>query len=140
MDFIYFLDKGEAVKTSKDIILAKSLLSTAKMDLEFLSQLKLNEISARKLVSNYYDILRSILEAHACHEGFKIYSHEAFTYFLKEKKEDAASFEFERYRKIRNRINYYGEIISLSQARECILGIKCLIDKMVKKMPEFCKN
>lgn len=79
-----FIEKKQVRKASEDIPLAKSLLRTAEIDLEFLKKLKIDDISARKIMTNYYDVLRSILEAIAILKGYKIYSHEAFTYFLKE--------------------------------------------------------
>ena len=85
MKFEDFIEKGQIRKASKDSSLAKSLISTAENDLIFLKNLDINEYSARKIMTNYYDILRSILEAISILDGYKVYSHEAFTYFLKEK-------------------------------------------------------
>ena len=69
-------------------------------------------------MSNYYDILRSILETIAILDRCKIYSHEAFTYFLKEKDENIIVNKFDRFRKIRNKINYYGKNISIEKTKE----------------------
>src|SRR3989344_485846 len=111
MKFEDFIKNRQIKNTIKDMQLAKSLLSTAEQDLEFFKTLPINNISARKIVSNYYDILRSTLEALASLEGYKVYSHEAFTYYLKENVEGDTSRKFERLRKIRNSINYYGKEI-----------------------------
>ena len=54
-----FIEKGQVKKSSKDISLAKSLITMAENDLKFLNRLKINENSARKIMSNYYDVLRS---------------------------------------------------------------------------------
>ncbi len=133
MEFKNFIKQGLVRIISKDKTLAKSLLKTSKKDLEFLNSLKLNEKSSRKLMSNYYDVLRSILEAISSLKGYKIYSHKAFTYFLKEIKEDLISIKFERFRKIRNKINYYGEDISIKQTQENIKEIKSIIKNLTKK-------
>lgn len=58
-----FIDRGYVKHSSKDIALAKSLIKTAESDLRFLRNLEINEDSARKVISNYYWILRSIIEA-----------------------------------------------------------------------------
>ncbi len=128
-----FIKSGHVRKTSPDPSLLKSLLATAETDLLFLDPLEINANSARKIISNYYDTLRSIIEALAAKEGFKVYSHEAFTYFLQEKNEQLLAEKFDRYRKIRNKINYYGKEISLEEAKEYKEEIKRTINELNKK-------
>lgn len=130
MKFEDFIKNRQVKNAIKDVQLAKSLLSTAEQDLKFFKTLPINNISARKIVSNYYDILRSTLEALASLEGYKVYSHEAFTYYLKENVEGDTSRKFERLRKIRNSINYYGKEISAEEAKELVNEILALIDKI----------
>lgn len=133
MKFDDFVVKGQARKVSKDMALAKSLLKMADQDTGYLKGLVVNEISARKLVSNYYDVLRSILEAIAILDGYKVYSHEAFTYFLKYKGEPILAEKFDRFRKIRNGINYYGKDIGVEEAKENIKDIVRLIFELRAK-------
>jgi len=117
MSFQDFIISGQVKRVEKDKELAKSLLKTTKSDLIFFETWEINENSARKIVSNYYDALRSILEAIAALDGYKIYSHEAFSDFLKEKKESLMAEKFDRFRRIRNKINYYGSNISPEEAK-----------------------
>lgn len=133
MKFSDFIGKGQAKRALPDISLAKSLIATAEDDLKFLLSIPINDNSARKLMSNYYDILRSILEAIAALDGYKIYSHEAFTFFLKEKGENICAEKFDRFRKIRNGINYYGKSISASETKDNIAEIARLIALLKKK-------
>ena len=133
MDFEDFIKQGQVRIASKDIALAKSLLKNTKKDLEFLKNLEINENSSRKIMANYYEALKSILEAISAIEGYKIYSHEAFTYFLKKKQEETLSIKFDRFRKIRNSINYYGEDIEIEETKENILEIKEMISNLIKK-------
>ena len=133
MKFKDFITRGQVRRSSLDISLAKSLVSTAKQDLQFLSDLKIEDNSARKIMSNYYDVLRSILEAIAVLDGYKIYSHEAFTYFLKEKGEPVMAKKFDRFRMIRNGINYYGKSISKEETKENVTQIKKLITSLQGK-------
>lgn len=127
-------DKSRDVKKSAiNINLAKSLIKTSEKDIAFLKMLEINENSARKIMTNYYDILRSILEAMAAIDGYKIYSHEAFTYFLKEKSETLAAEKFDRFRKIRNSINYYGADISPAESKENIVEIIKLVKQLKDK-------
>lgn len=133
MKFKDFIKQGVVRKSSKDKALARSLVKNAKKDIKFLDGLPINEISSRKLMTNYYDVLRSVLEAISTIDGYKIYSHEAFTYFLKEKKEKTLSIKFDRFRKIRNSINYYGEDISIEETKENIEEMKNMIKILTDK-------
>jgi hypothetical protein len=84
-------------------------------------------------MTNHFDILRTVLEAVSVKRGYKIYEHEAFTYLLKEIGEGQISIRFDRYRKIRNRVNYYGEEVPIEKAREFINDIKKIIDYLLDK-------
>ena len=133
MKFEELIEKGEVRRAFQDISLIKALVKTAKADLEYLNELEINEKSSRKIVVGYYDVLRSILEAIASFDGYKIYSHEAFTYFLKEKDEEVLSIKFDRFRKIRNSISYYGKNISVEETKENVEEIKNITDILINK-------
>ena len=108
--------------------MANSIIQNVFKDLKFLEEIKITELSKRKLVSNYYDSLRSLLEAISLLKWYKIYSHEAFTYFLKDYlNKNILSLKFDRFRKIRNALNYYGKSLQLNEAKEMILEIKEMI-------------
>lgn len=128
-----FIKQGQVRKASSDISLVKSLYKSTLNDLKYLESQVIDEISARKIVSNYYDCLRAILEAIASLDGYKIYQHEAFVFFLKEKSEEIPSLKFDRFRKIRNKINYYGGDISVEDAKEVSNEIRKLIDYLIEK-------
>ena len=133
MKFEDFIEKGLVRKTSKDKSLVRALLQNSKKDIEFLNGLKINEKSVRKIMTNFYDVLRSVLEAVSVIKGYKIYSHEAYIYFLKEIKENLLAIKFDRFRKIRNSINYYGKDISIEETKENIYEIKKMINILIKK-------
>jgi len=133
MKFEDFIEKGLVRKTSKDKSLVRALLQNSKKDIEFLNGLKINEKSVRKIMTNFYDVLRSILEAVSVIKGYKIYSHEAYIYFLKEIKENLLAIKFDRFRRIRNSINYYGKDISIEETKENIYEIKKMINILIKK-------
>ena len=118
MNFNDFINRGQVRKGSRDVALAKSLVATSDIDLKFLKSLDITETSARKIMTNYYDVLRSLLEAVLALEGYKSYSHEAYTYFLTEKEEQLIADKFDRFRKIRNGINYYGTDVSVEEVKE----------------------
>jgi hypothetical protein len=133
MKFNDFLKRNEVKRAEFDLGLFNSLVKTAEMDLIFLERLKIDEYSARKILSNYYDVLRSLLEAMALKEGYKVYSHEAFTFFLKEKGEEEIAFKFDRFRKKRNSINYFGESITIEEVEEYSEEIRKTIMELKEK-------
>jgi hypothetical protein len=130
LKFNELIKKGTIRKTSFDISLFKSLIKTAEMDLKYLDSVKITDASSRKTMTNYYDVMRSYLEALGLKHNYKIYTHEAYTLFLKELKQEVLAIKFDRQRKIRNNINYYGENITIDEAKENIKNIKELILKI----------
>ncbi len=133
MNYEEAFKKWRVRRGNKNENLARSLLKVTKRDIQFFNKLEMNEESARKLVSNYYDCLRSILEAMAALDGYKIYGHELFFNYLKKKKENNLATKFDRFREIRNRINYYGEDIDVQQAKEVVGDIKTIINYLIKR-------
>ena len=106
MNFESFIKQGKVKKSLPDQALISSLIKCADADLIFLNNLPINKNSARKVMISYYDTLRSLLEAIASKEGYKVYSHEAFVYFLIDKNESPLAQKFDRFRKLRNKLNY----------------------------------
>jgi hypothetical protein len=141
MKFEEYIKKKLVRKTTIDKQLIKSLIQTAESDLIFFKESKITENSARKIVSNYYDILREILEAIANKDGYKFYSHEAFTNYLKElKSEISIANKFDRFRIIRNNINYYGLEITVEEAEEYKKDLLEIINTLKKKYLKEAKN
>ena len=134
MNFKDFINDGKVRKATPDRFMAESIIKNTFEDLKFLEQTKLTELSKRKLVTNYYDSLRSLLEAISILKGYKIYSHEAFTYFLKDElHQNILSLKFDRFRKIRNGLNYYGKSIQLNEAKEIIEELNRVINEIKQK-------
>ncbi|MBN1377460.1 hypothetical protein JW949_03985 [Candidatus Woesearchaeota archaeon] len=71
-----------------------------------------------------YESLRQILEAICLIEGYKVYSHEAFTYYLNDKQEYKTADLFDKYRRMRNEVNYYGKTISMKNTIKAKKEIK----------------
>ena len=134
MKFENFIKMGLVKKRIINKNLATSLKKMAKFDLKFLERNKIDYISARKMVAGYYDVLRELLEALAAIKGYKIYSHEAFVYFLDENGDGVMSKKFDRFRLIRNKINYYGRDISVEEAKEYCSEIKKIINYFMGKL------
>ena len=48
--------------------------------------------------------------------------------------------KFDRLRKIRNKINYYGQLVSVEEAKENIKEIKEIIDSLTNKYLKFLEK
>jgi len=80
-----------------------------------------------------YDAVREFLESTALENGFKIYNHECYAAFLKEVLHLSIEAElFDKLRKIRNNINYYGKKVSEDEADKIIKDLYSLISKFKK--------
>ena len=138
MRFEDFIEQGKVRKGSPDIPKVKSLLETSNNHLLFLTHQKIDGISAGSILVTYYEAVREVIEAICLKEGFKVYSHEAFTYFLKEKNEHSTAIKFDNLRKLRNSINYYGEKVDASEVVIAKEEIMELISELKKKyLTEF---
>lgn len=137
MKFEDFIKEGKVRKATPDVLMANSIIKNTFEDLKFLKNTKITELSKRKIVTNYYDSLRSLLEAISILRGYKIYYHEAFTYFLKDiLNQPVLSLKFDRFRKIRNGLNYYGKSIQLNEAKDIMDELKRVINEIKQKFIE----
>ncbi len=134
MDWEECRDKKFIKEVAKDEYLINSLIKSSKKKFESSKRLKLDSITASAKISLVYESLREILEAFAIKKGFKVYNHECFCAFLDEICNDKISSEkFNRFRIIRNQINYYGKEISVEEAEIIIKDLVLFRDKMEKK-------
>lgn len=85
-------------------------------------------------MSNYYEALREVVESICQLHGWNVYSHEALTSFLAEiLREETIARKFDRFRKIRNGINYYGKRITAAESSENKKEILKLIETVKSK-------
>ena len=129
----------EQVKTIKvDNGLIDSLLKSSSKKLQSQKRLELDDTTAGSKISLAYDALRELLEALAISEGYKIYNHDCYTAFLKEVvKESAIGDQFDKFRRLRNEINYYGKDVSASDAKPIINDMLTFVETLKIK---FFKN
>lgn len=127
------LRKEVARKATKDRELANSLLKMSERRLSFIGKLAIDNLNAPIILAELYESLREVCEAIIAIKGYKVYSHECITSFLKEVlHEDLLSDGFDRYRRIRNSINYYGAVVTKGEAVKGLDDIKALIHQLRK--------
>ena len=138
MDFNECLKKRIAKEVNEDKELIASLIKTSQNKFDSEKKLELSEVTSSSKISLLYDSLRELLEALAIKNGYKIYNHECYTYFLKEiLNESIKGDEFDELRKIRNSINYYAKDISVEEAKDVLERIKKLREEIVKLLDKF---
>lgn len=132
--FESFLKSGKVRKGSPDIPLTKSLIEMSDTNLKFASSIKITDDNASPLLVSYYEALREICEAICIKNGYKVYSHEAFTLYLKDiLNESIIAEKFDRIRKLRNGVNYYGEQVNAAETIAASKDVKKLIQELKSK-------
>ena len=133
MDFHECLESGTAKEVPINILRAKSLIKSSKQAIKTAEIIRLNEDSAKSVFRELYEGLREFIEAIGFSKGYKFLDHISITYFLKEiLKEPLISRKFDRYRKLRNGINYYGNDIDTSTVKEALKEIPLMVNKLKK--------
>ncbi|HLC87193.1 MAG TPA: hypothetical protein VJH65_02885 [Candidatus Nanoarchaeia archaeon] len=133
MNFENSLFEGKVKKAIPNKIRASSLLKSSAQAIETAKIIKLNPNTLKSVIRELYEGLREYCEAIGYLSGYKFLDHESITYFLKDiLKEESLSKKFDRYRKLRNGINYYGEDIDTETIKEAIIEIPDIIKKLEK--------
>ena len=134
MDWLDWKNKGFVKESKVDNNLVNSLIKSSEKKSESNKRLGLDETTASTKVSLAYEALREVLEALAIKKGFKIYNHDCFSAFLDEIcKNKSFSAEFDKFRRLKNQINYYGKDISVEEAKIIIKEINLLRIKLLEK-------
>ena len=137
MNFENSLNDGKAKKVMSNSIRALSLFKSSIQAIETAKTIKLNQNTLKSVLRELYEGLREYCEAIGYLRGYKFLDHESIGYFLRDVlKEQSVFMKFDRYRKLRNGINYYGEDINVETVKEAIIEIP----ELVKKLKKYSKN
>lgn len=137
MNFENSLIEGKAKKIAPNKIRASSLFKSSIQAIETAKIIQLNPNALKSIIRELYEGLREYCEAIGYSKGYKFLDHESITYFLRDiLKEQSISKKFDRYRKLRNGINYYGEDVDIETVKEAILEIP----KLIKELERYSKN
>ncbi|MCF7872288.1 hypothetical protein K9L97_04615 [Candidatus Woesearchaeota archaeon] len=133
MSFKDYLKNKKVVKGTPDMQKVSSLIKMSKNHLKIVEKIELTEETTSIILSQAYESLRQVLEAMALKEGYRVYSHEAYVDFLLEKGEISFANRFDRLRKLRNGINYYGKPVSKNITKAALEEIKEMVEYLIKK-------
>ena len=123
MDLNECLRSGMVKKTMVDEDLIKSLIKLSNTKEKIINNSQMEGEGASVYVSLAYDSLREVLEAFCILHSYKVLSHICMGELLKTLMPDFDYDRFNRYRWIRNSINYYGKIVDAKQGKELITKI-----------------
>lgn len=135
-EFEFFLSKGDVKKQSPDKNLSDATFKDSLDRLELAKNL-IHKAKPKYVLENAYDAMWEAADSVLYLEGFKSFSHEASIVYLKKKgfyEQDI--IEFDRFRKIRNGIKYYGEECDIQDAESALKLAEKIINR-IKRIIEF---
>ena len=133
MNFENNLAAGKSKKVMQNKIRALSLFKSSLQAIETAKIIQVTPNTLKSILRELYEGLREYCEAIGYLRGYKFMDHESITYFLRDVlKEQRISDKFDRYRKLRNGINYYGEDIHIETVKEALIEIPELVKKLEK--------
>ena len=131
MNFEFSLKTGKIKKVTPNKIRASSLFKSASQAIETAKKIPLNPDTSKTILRELYEGMREYCEAMGYLEGYKFLDHESIGFFLRDVLKEIPLFnKFDRYRKLRNGINYYGENIDIETVKEALSEIPKLIKTM----------
>lgn len=137
-DFEFFVKGGDVKKQIPDKNLSDSIMKDSLDRLKYAKSSTLTESSAKYVYENLYESLREATDSILFLKGFKSFSHEATISFLQRFKEISTKeiSEFDRMRRKRNGMKYYGKSCTVRDVKEVIE----FADKMIKKIMALREN
>ncbi len=127
------INEGYAKAVIPDRIRAKGLVASADEAIYSAGKIPFEKTTLKSIIRELYEGLRQYCEAIGYLKGYKFLSHEAITFFLEEiLNETHIGARFDRYRKIRNGINYYGDEVWPETVREALAEIPKLALRLKK--------
>lgn len=137
-DFEIFLKEEDVKMQPLDLNLSKSLILDGIKRMEYAKSSRLTEENAKYVYENIYESLREATDSILSIKGFKSFSHEASISFLQKFKEFSAEeiSEFDRMRKKRNGMKYYGKSCHVTDAKDAIE----FAEKLIKKIMDLYKS
>ena len=137
MNFGNSLADGKAKKVVPNKIRALSIFKSSIQAIETAKMIPVKQNTLKSILRELYVGLREYCEAIGYLRGYKFLDHESIGYFLRDVlKEQSVSMKFDRYRRLRNGINYYGEDIDIETVKEAIIEIP----RIIKELEKFSKR
>ncbi|MEK6824175.1 MAG: hypothetical protein AABY06_04015 [Nanoarchaeota archaeon] len=113
----------------------KSLIKSSQEAIANAQEISLKEGKQKTILRELYEGLRQFCEAIGYSQGYQFLDHESLTFFINDiLRENFLASKFDRYRKIRNGINYYGNELELLIVKDALLEIPKMISLLKKHL------
>lgn len=121
---------GFVRRVSRDLVVVDVMLKASERKLMTAVRIDLDNVTFSSKVALLYDSIVEVLRGLSLNRGYEICNDECFYSFLLEfLDDDDFSFRFTQFRKLRNSINYKGEVYSVHE-----------VDFFVKEMIKFRRD
>ena len=136
MTFQRSIEQGFASRITINKIRAKSLVVASKEAIQTAKEMPLKDEKLKSIIRELYEGLRQFCEAIGYTKGLKFNNHEVVADFLRDElKEPSLALKFDKYRRIRNGVNYYGDAIPVESVKEALNEIPTMIKTLEKHYP-----
>ena len=136
MSFTASIESGFVELVPSDPSRAKSIYASSKNALQTALEIELKPYTSKTVFRELYESLRELCESIGYSKGYKFSSHQSITYFIADYlNEPSLSRKFDRYRKLRNGINYYGR----SLPEETLVNARTEIPKIYQQLEQHVK-
>ena len=133
MNFEFSLNSGKAKKVMPNKIRASSLFKSSIQAVETAKEIPLTVKASKTILRELYEGMREYCEAIGYLNGYKFLDHESIGFFLRDILKEQSLFKrFDRYRKLRNGINYYGNDIDIETVKEAVSEIPIFVKELEK--------
>jgi hypothetical protein len=141
MDLEDCYNNGSIKITRVNPELIASLIEMSQIKEDTVNSATLNQRNISPYISMAYDSLRELLEALCISKGYKVTSHLCLGELLASQIPDFDLNSFDRFRYVRNGINYYGTKVDFGQGKELIRKMFLMKNSLAKKhLSGFTKN
>jgi hypothetical protein len=128
------IQEGKVLKISPNEQRAASLIKSSVKLLKIIEKIELDDDNGFFILTNHYDIVLESMHALLYKKGYKVLDHVSIGYYIKDILKKIELFNiFDKYRKIRNCILYYGRSVGIETARQAIIDLKQL-NTFVKRL------
>jgi len=132
MNFIQCIENGRVKKVKINTIRAKSLRKASNQAINVAKNIQLCDKTSKTILRELYEGLRQFFEAIGFELGYKFMDHESIGFFIRDQLGKISIYKkFDRHRKLRNGINYYGNSIEIQTVRDSLIDIPNIIKTLL---------
>lgn len=136
--FENYLNGGGIEEGEPDPSKAKGLIQMAISDMKRVKEEEISEDSASYVFKNAYDVIRSSITALMALDGYHPYSHVAVVAYARDRLflSGSRASKLNKFRRLRNNIQYRAERAGVREAEEIIEFMKNLVPEMKEKLKQ----